>query len=230
LLLKLEHESVGVRIASKKQAVQAVLKGKRDEVKRLQGRLQELDERYQNVEEEESDEEEEEPKQEQGKRQLPTTISEKPAVDSPSSNLRSRRGDPSWNEKSEGAYTTSSYHHPPNHSKHEPNIQSKEQILSSDRANHETILEQMLSLTSELKSSASSFHTTLKSDEKHVDSAFQGMEKNSDGMEIASGRMSSLRTLTEGKGWWGRMILYGYIAGLWVLALVIVFILPKLRF
>ena len=29
---------------------------------------------------------------------------------------------------------------------------------------------------------------------------------------------------------WPRMMLYAYIAGLWVLALVIVFVLPKLRF
>jgi hypothetical protein len=56
------------------------------------------------------------------------------------------------------------------------------------------------------------------------------MDRNELGLEAASRRMGHLRSMTEGKGWLGRMIMYAYIAGLAVLALVIVFVLPKLRF
>ena len=49
-------------------------------------------------------------------------------------------------------------------------------------------------------------------------------------MEAAQKRVGALRRLTEGRGWWGRMLMYAYIAGLMVLAILIVFVLPKLRF
>jgi hypothetical protein len=49
-------------------------------------------------------------------------------------------------------------------------------------------------------------------------------------MEAAQKRMGYLRTMTEGRGMIGRMLMYVWIAGLAVLALVIVFVLPKLRF
>lgn len=39
-----------------------------------------------------------------------------------------------------------------------------------------------------------------------------------------------LRRMSEGKGWWGRMMIYLWIFGLWVVALGIVFLGPKLRF
>jgi hypothetical protein len=42
--------------------------------------------------------------------------------------------------------------------------------------------------------------------------------------------MGTLRRMTEGKGWWDRIKLYGMIAGLWLIAFLIVFVGPKIRF
>lgn len=58
----------------------------------------------------------------------------------------------------------------------------------------------------------------------------EGLDKNELGLEAASRRMGHLRSLTEGKGWLGRMLLYAYIAGLAVFAILLVFVFPKLRF
>jgi hypothetical protein len=49
-------------------------------------------------------------------------------------------------------------------------------------------------------------------------------------MEAAGKRMGMLRRMTEGKGWFGRMMLYAWIAGLWVVAILLVFVGPKFRF
>jgi len=36
--------------------------------------------------------------------------------------------------------------------------------------------------------------------------------------------------MTEGKGWWGRMILYAWVYGLMLSLVLLVFVMPKLRF
>jgi hypothetical protein len=49
-------------------------------------------------------------------------------------------------------------------------------------------------------------------------------------MEVAGKRMGTLTRMAEGKGWLGRAMMYLWIFGLWIVALVIVFVGPKLRF
>jgi hypothetical protein len=49
-------------------------------------------------------------------------------------------------------------------------------------------------------------------------------------MEAAGKRMGLLKRMSEGKGWWGRIMLYAWIGGLWVVAILLVFVGPKLRF
>jgi len=49
-------------------------------------------------------------------------------------------------------------------------------------------------------------------------------------MEAAEKRIGTLRRMSEGRGLWGRLLMYVWIAGLMVLALAVVFVLPKLRF
>jgi len=63
-----------------------------------------------------------------------------------------------------------------------------------------------------------------------MDRAVRGLDKNTTGMEAAGKRMGLLKRMSEGKGWWGRMMLYAWIAGLWVVAILLVFVGPKLRF
>lgn len=56
------------------------------------------------------------------------------------------------------------------------------------------------------------------------------MDRNVTGLEAASKRMGYLRQMSEGKGWWGRMMLYAWIFGLMFAAFFIVAFMPKLRF
>lgn len=85
-------------------------------------------------------------------------------------------------------------------------------------------------MASALKASSHRFSTTLETDKDVVGRAGEGIEKTERSMEAARGRMGALRKMTEGKGWWGRIILYAWVYGLMVSLILFVFVLPKLRF
>lgn len=85
-------------------------------------------------------------------------------------------------------------------------------------------------MAKQLKAQSVHFSNTLDSDKGIVDRAVSGLDKNQINMDAASQRMGTLRRMTEGKGWWGRMKLYAMIGGLWLLAFLIVFVGPKIRF
>lgn len=85
-------------------------------------------------------------------------------------------------------------------------------------------------MASALKASSKSFSATLEEDRTVLGAAGASMEKSELSMEAAQGRMGSLRRMTEGKGWWGRMILYAWVYGLMVALVLLVFVFPKLRF
>jgi hypothetical protein len=84
-------------------------------------------------------------------------------------------------------------------------------------------------MASALKASSQAFSSSLESEKTVLDSATSGLDKNELGLEAAQRRMGLLRRMSEGKGWWGRMVMYAWIALLMVIALVIVFVLPKFR-
>jgi hypothetical protein len=107
---------------------------------------------------------------------------------------------------------------------------SKEEALTTSRLEQETLTTSLLSLASQLKASSQSFQSTLGNEKSVLDRAVAGIDKTSSTMEAAGQRMGMLRRMTEGKGWWGRMMLYGWIFGLWVVAVLIVYVGPKLRF
>ncbi|KAJ5915701.1 hypothetical protein N7466_011634 [Penicillium verhagenii] len=106
----------------------------------------------------------------------------------------------------------------------------KEQELSTHRLEQEDLTSSLVALASQLKASSQSFQTTLENEQSVLDRAVTGMDKTSATMEAAGKRMGMLRKMSEGKGWWGRMMLYAWIFGLWVVAILIVYVLPKLRF
>lgn len=81
-----------------------------------------------------------------------------------------------------------------------------------------------------LKNSSQAFSSSLESEKSTLDRATEGLDKNEMGLEAASKRMGYLRSMTEGRGWWGRMMMYAWIAGLMVIAILLVFVGPKLRF
>lgn len=70
----------------------------------------------------------------------------------------------------------------------------------------------------------------MESEKETVDRAGEGLDRNVTGLEAASKRMGYLRQMSEGKGWWGRMMLYAWIFGLMFAAFFIVAFMPKLRF
>jgi hypothetical protein len=103
-------------------------------------------------------------------------------------------------------------------------------LLTHNRTEQETLTSSLLEMARQLKASSTAFANSLEDEKSILDQATEGLSKNELGLEAAQRRMGHLRMLTEGKGWWGRMLMYAYIAGLMVLALMIVFVLPKLRF
>lgn len=142
----------------------------------------------------------------------------------PASSLRNRH---SKTQPSQPAKTTSSQPTPaPQPSK----LQETDAALSAQRSEQEDLTASLLSLASQLKTSSKSFHSTLENEKSVLDRAVSGIDKTSSTMEAAGQRMGMLRKMSEGKGWWGRMMLYAWIFGLWVVAVLIVFVGPKMRF
>ncbi|KAI0550208.1 hypothetical protein F4679DRAFT_583701 [Xylaria curta] len=105
-----------------------------------------------------------------------------------------------------------------------------EAILDHHRAEQDKLTESMVSMAKALKASTNAFSSALREDHYVLDGAGKGLDRSERNLEGVAGRMGNLRRLTEGKGWWGRMILYAWIAGLAVFAVLLVFVFPKLRF
>ncbi|XWW93538.1 hypothetical protein V2A60_001471 [Cordyceps javanica] len=105
-----------------------------------------------------------------------------------------------------------------------------EAILDQQRAEQDALSESILKMAGALKASSHKFSSTLEADKEAVSRAGEGMSKTEQSMEAARGRMGTLRKMTEGKGWWGRMILYAWVYGLMLVLVLIVFVFPKLRF
>ncbi|KAK6850079.1 hypothetical protein PG995_013912 [Apiospora arundinis] len=105
-----------------------------------------------------------------------------------------------------------------------------EAILDHQRDEQDKLTESLLGMASALKSSSRAFATSLEEEKDVLNSAGTGLDKNERGLEAAARRMGTLRQMSEGRGLIGRYILMATIAGMWVLALLIVFAFPKLRF
>ena len=105
-----------------------------------------------------------------------------------------------------------------------------EAILDNQRAEQDALSESILKLATELKASSQAFSSYLDEDKEVMERAGEGMNKTEQGMTKVTGKMSTLQRMTEGEGWWGRMMLFAYIYALMILLLVVVFVLPKLRF
>ena len=105
-----------------------------------------------------------------------------------------------------------------------------EAILDNQRAEQDQLSESILKMAGMLKASSQKFSSSLDTDKEVVEKAGEGMDKTERGMEAARGRMGTLRKMTEGQGWWGRIILYVWVYGFMVGLMVLVFVMPKLRF
>ena len=235
LLLRLEHDSTTIKTTSLKHSVQADLLRKREVVKRLRAQLQEFDQLGNNEldgdsDSQDSDMDDSEPQRpmDQSSNLQSTTFSQKQDY-----HLRSRHPPTASKFESTDKATTAtgtSLFPPSTSQPTDTTVQDRETLLHAHRTEQADLTESLLSLARSLKESSYSFQASLSSEKDILDRAGSGLDKNVEGMDQASGRMKGLRKMTEGKGWLGRLLLYGYIAGLWVLALVLVLGLPKLRF
>jgi hypothetical protein len=109
-------------------------------------------------------------------------------------------------------------------------LHDAEHELSAHRMEQEDLTSSLLTLAAQLKNSSKSFQSTLEGEKSALDRAVSGIDRTSTTMEAAGKRMGMLRKMTEGKGLWGRMMLYAWIFGLWIIAILIVYVGPKLRF
>lgn len=105
-----------------------------------------------------------------------------------------------------------------------------EALLDHHRAEQEDLTESLLTMARRLKESSHTFNAALEQEKNVLDGAAKGLDKNELGLEAATKRMGYLRSMTEGRGWLGRMMMYAWIAGLMVIAILVVFVMPKLRF
>lgn len=105
-----------------------------------------------------------------------------------------------------------------------------EAILDHQREEQDMLSESILKLAGNLKASSLAFTATLEEDREVVDRAGQGMSKTGEGMDAVTKKVGTLQRMTEGEGWWGRMRLYAQVYGLMVVLVLVVFVLPKLRF
>ncbi|KAG9245767.1 hypothetical protein BJ878DRAFT_499960 [Calycina marina] len=107
---------------------------------------------------------------------------------------------------------------------------TQEQLMTHNRSEQEEITTSMLSMATELKQRSRAFAAALAGEKEVLERAAKGLESNELGMETAQRKMGFLSTYTEGRGWLVRLMIYPMIVGLWLLALMIVFMFPKLRF
>jgi Membrane fusion protein Use1 len=105
-----------------------------------------------------------------------------------------------------------------------------EAILDHHRHEQDELSDLILKMAGTLKTQSQHFSTMLDDDKAVLDKAGRGMDSTATGMDTAARRMGTLQRITEGKSWWERMMLFAWIYGLWLALLLLVFVLPKLRF
>ncbi|KAL9040381.1 MAG: hypothetical protein Q9180_001946 [Flavoplaca navasiana] len=226
LLLRLEHESSNLKIQSQKQDRQKTLLAQRALIKRLTERLHDLDNQDPDSYTSESEGEDVlgalHPVQPSAAgpssmNPLSTDLDRRKPDDFTEPQLRNRRQLSNLPGSSSGTSTAL----PPNPTAQQLESHSTEQV---------DLTSSMVALVAQLKSSTLAFSSSLDIDNEALARAQEGLEKNESGMEAAGKRMGMLKRMSEGKGWWGRIMLYAWIAGLWIVAIALVFVGPKFRF
>jgi hypothetical protein len=151
-------------------------------------------------------------------------------------NLRQRRGAPTTNPstaKTTSSHTSSSFTTTTTGTGTTPSTSTSDPttLLRTDRLTQSTLTDSLLTLATQLKTQSLNLSTTLQTTDKtYLDRALAGLDSNVAGLESASKKMGLLKRMSEGEGWWGRIMLYLWIWGLWLVAVGLVFLGPKLRF
>jgi len=242
LLLNLEHSASSIPSKSKKTALQKDLQQKRELIKQL-NRISELNQldNAESVASADSDEENEDQfpsyaprvKADAGRDVTASEEQGSQALHNAAQNLASelrRRGKADAVQGAQAASGNSLFPTKSPTTTNDISQAQTEALLSHDRGEQDTLTTSLLEMARQLKQQSIQFGSTLEGDKGILDRALLGLDKNTSNMDAASKRMGALRRMTEGKGWWDRIKLYGMIAGLWLIAFLIVFVGPKIRF
>ena len=245
LLLTLEKQSATVKIQSQRQQAQADLQQKRDLIKRLNGRLQELNELDEEEDDEDDDDDDEEDEQSLLREYAParqnissgldTGEPQESRIDTKQANeLRSRRPLQASDNRAEASTTAREQLFTGQSTSQSQTQQSKQQDYearqSHNRTEQEALTTGLLGLARALKESSIQMGSSIESEKDIMKRAEGGLDKSALGMEAAEQKMGMLRSMSEGQGWYGRIKLYGFIFALWIACFVLVFVGPKLRF
>jgi hypothetical protein len=109
-------------------------------------------------------------------------------------------------------------------------VSTHEKQMHASSADQEALTSSLVSLAAQLKQQSRAFQFGLDQDKSLLNRALEGLDRNISGMEAASNNMQFLKRMSEGEGWLGRMKLYAIIFAMWVVAILLVFVMPKLRF
>lgn len=243
LLLTLEKQASTVKVQTQRQQIQADLQGKREVVKRLNARLAELNQLgEEGDDDDDSDEDRSEEEQMRTASYAPARSDAQDGLDTggdepPDPNpqfpqqqpeLRSRKPQLQASDNRSAASTTSREQLFAD--RNPTSLPQNETLLSHNRTEQETLTTGLLGLAKALKDSSLQFSSSLETEKDVLKRAEGGLDKSAQGMEAAERKMSMLRRMSEGQGWLGRLKLYGFIFGLWIVCFLVVFIGPKLRF
>jgi len=247
LLLTLEKQSATVRAQTQRQQAQVDLQRKREVIKRLQARLQELNQLDEADDESESDDDEEgedgqveggvsayAPARKDTEAGLDTGGPQGSRVDgAQAQELRNRRPLCASDNLTAASSTVREQLFTGRTKDAEPStsdLNRTEALMSHNQTEQETLTTGLIGLARALKESSLQFSSSLEAEKDVLRRAEGGLDKSAQGMEAAGQKMGMLRRMSEGQGWWGRIKLYAFIFGLWFAAFALVFIGPKLRF
>ncbi|QIW96135.1 hypothetical protein AMS68_001653 [Peltaster fructicola] len=245
LLLTLEKQSSTIRVQTQKQQAQVDLNKKRDVIKRLNARMQELDSLGEDDNDTDTDEEEElSSTAEETNGQMASFAparsninaglnigeapDDNPQPEPQQNELRARR--PLQSSDNRSTATTTARQELFAGRKQHLDLETSEALMTHNNHEQELLTNGLLGLARALKESSLSFASSLESEKEIMRQAEGGLDKSAQGMEQAERKMGMLRRMSEGQGWWGRIKLYGFIAGLWLACFLLVFLGPKLRF
>ncbi len=110
------------------------------------------------------------------------------------------------------------------------NLPATERALLNTSRVHEDITSSLVNMAAQLKQEQRKLQFNLEQDKGILGRAMEGLDVSLSGMEAASKNMKFLTRMSEEEGWFGRLKLYGMILGMWVVAFLLVFVCPKLRF
>ncbi|OAA58059.1 Vesicle transport protein, Use1 [Niveomyces insectorum RCEF 264] len=109
-------------------------------------------------------------------------------------------------------------------------VATEENLLDHHRREQEALSEDILRLAQALKEKSLTTSRLLEDDKDIVDRVGEGLHTTNVSLTAASRSMALLSRMTEGKGWWGRMLMLAMVYGLMVLLVLMFLFLPKLRF